>query len=154
MTLIPNSALILNDPGSTGTLTSINGTGTINLQSGSAILSGGNLVLGAGQTVQGQGGIQGGIVVNQGTIHDSGIISINPTSYTNTGTIVADKVVAIQTLTNYASNTLTGGSYDVTGLLAINNADIHTNQAPIALHDSGLIEGAGGDALANFNLND
>jgi hypothetical protein len=39
-------------------------------------------------------------------------------------------------------------------LLAINNADIHTNQASIALHDSGLIEGAGGDALAKFNLND
>jgi len=154
ITLGNNALLILSQPGGSGPQTSINGTGTINLQSGSAILSGGNLVLGAGQTVQGQGGIQGGIVVNQGTIHDSGNIFINPTSFTNMGTIVADHVVAIQTLTNYASNTLTGGSYDVTGLLAINNADIHTNQASITLHDSGQIGGFGPDALANFNLND
>ena len=133
----------------------VNGTGTIDLQNG-AIAVAGNLTLGPGQTVKGQGTIQGNSVVNQGTIRDSGAINITSNSFTNTGNIVADNLVAISPtdFTNYANNTLTGGSYDVTGILAIKGADIQTNQASITLHDSGQIAGNGSSALTHFALND
>jgi len=133
----------------------VNGTGTIDLQNG-AIAVAGNLTLGPGQTVKGQGTIQGNSVANQGTIRDSGAINITSNSFTNTGNIVADNLVAISPtdFTNYANNTLTGGSYDVTGILAIKGADIQTNQASITLHDSGQIAGNGSSALTHFTLND
>jgi hypothetical protein len=153
---LTNNALLAAQINGSQNIVTLGGTGIINLQ-GSTLAASATLVLGSGQTVQGVGNLVGSTIDNQGTLHATGPsgIAINSASFTNTGAIVADTLVSISagTLTNYANNTLTGGTYDATGVIGIPNADIHTNQASIVLHDSGFI-GGNGDALANFNLND
>jgi hypothetical protein len=152
-----NNGLVIAQINGPNTTLTIGGSGIIDLQNGT-LVAGAVLGLGSGQTVQGTGAIVGtGSVTNQGTIHASSGsgITIFPSSFTNNGTIVADTPVLFGSgsLTNYANNTLTGGSYDISSVLGIPGADIRTNQASITLHDTGQIAG-NGNALANFNLND
>ena len=60
-------------------------------------------------------------------------------------------------LDNYASNTLTGGTFVITGTLQIQNADIHLNQADVTLHTaSAALQNTAGtpaNALANLTEN-
>jgi hypothetical protein len=58
-------------------------------------------------------------------------------------------------LTNFSSNTLTGGTYGITGTLQFNNADIVTNAANITLNgtSSKIINQSSVNALTNFANN-
>jgi hypothetical protein len=96
------------------------------------------------------------------TVNNAGLIQLSVTTFnsdtlTNTGTlgIGAGARVVIANLTNYASNTLTGGTYLVTGTLQVTGADIRTNAATILLDgtSSAIKSGPSTDALANFMTN-
>jgi RHS repeat-associated protein len=56
---------------------------------------------------------------------------------------------------NFANQTLTGGTYDMSGTLQFANADIRTNAAAIVLDGpaSQIVDLLGNDALANFTTN-
>jgi hypothetical protein len=60
-------------------------------------------------------------------------------------------------LDNYANNTLSGGTFVITGTLQIQNGDIQLNQADVALHTAGAAiqttAATPDDALRNFEEN-
>jgi hypothetical protein len=80
-------------------------------------------------------------------------------NFTNDGTLSvgAGSTFAVTgSLTNFASSTLTGGTYDVTGTLKFHGANIVTNAANVALTGSAAeIENSSNsaNALANFATN-
>jgi hypothetical protein len=97
-----------------------------------------------------------GTFVNAGTFRKSGgngRTTIN-VAFTNNGTmqVQVGTVALMGSLTNYANNTLTGGTYDLRGTLQVPGADIRTNAATILLDVSGakLIDGAYLDAWRNL----
>lgn len=59
-------------------------------------------------------------------------------------------------LTNFSNRTLTGGNFQITGILKFTGADIATNAAQINLGGPGaaIVDEMNRDALANLNLND
>jgi hypothetical protein len=126
------------------------------------------LTIGSGQTVGGDTGniIMGttaSALVNNGTITDNvsgGTITISGAGWTNTGTVVAANggTINADQPSNLFSNMLTGGTWHVqsNSVIALGNADIHTNAAAIIL-DSATSRfyrsGTTTDALANLSTN-
>jgi len=80
-------------------------------------------------------------------------------NFTNNGTLnIASsnsKFTVNGNLTNFANNTLTGGTYDVTGALQFNGAHIVTNDANITLTgtSSQITDQHGNNGLASFATN-
>lgn len=98
-----------------------------------------------------------------GNLANSGTVEIDhPTTfdksggqYANSGLLTINSTLQITAgaLTNFASNTLTGGTYDVAGTFRFPGADIGTNQAEIILRGASsqiLNHATGADALANL----
>jgi fibronectin-binding autotransporter adhesin len=91
----------------------------------------------------------------------SGNIFTTAGSFTNNGTLIVGAttskfiVNSADSLTNFSGTTLTGGTYDLTGLLQFAGANIVTNAANITLTGtSAAIENStGGNGLANFATN-
>ena len=77
----------------------------------------------------------------------------------NSGTIEVDSgTLSLSSLTNLSGTTLTGGTYLLTGVLQVPNADIHTNAGTIVLNGLGseMVNSAffsQNDALTNLNTN-
>jgi hypothetical protein len=101
-----------------------------------------------------------GDLVNNGTVQVDRSTTFNKAGgmYTNNGQfkVAASQTLTITnggTLTNLATNTLTGGTYDVSGTFRFPGADIITNQAEIILRGapSSILNDTGGaNALANL----
>jgi len=101
-------------------------------------------------------------LVNNGRFVKTGSADLrfnnNPTAQNN-GEIHVDagSLTFAGGLDNYASNTLTGGTFVITGTLRIQNADIQTNQADVALHTANAAiqtsAAVPADGLANFAEN-
>ena len=87
----------------------------------------------------------------------TGTTSIYDLPFSNTGTVEVNVgTLDIEgTLTNFANNTLTGGTYFVHGTLQFNSANIVTNAANITLDGSAaaIVDQNGNNALANFTTN-
>ncbi len=107
------------------------------------------------------GGLAGRFT-NAGTFNKSGVGTTTDISavFTNTGTINVNEgtLQLAGPFTNYdgATDTLTGGTYNVTSTFRFTNADINTNQASITLNGpaSQIVDQGGTNALADFSLND
>lgn len=79
-------------------------------------------------------------------------------NFTNNGTLTVgsgDTFTVNGNLTNFASGTLTGGIYNLTGILKFNGAAITTNDATITLTGTGagIQNQTGANALLGFNNN-
>ncbi len=79
-------------------------------------------------------------------------------NFTNSGALAigaGDTFKVNGNLTNFAGTTLTGGTYNVTGALQFNGANIVTNAAKITLTGAGstIISDTSANALANFATN-
>ena len=145
-----NGLIILNSAAlelaGSGTV-SLSGSGTLNLNgSGSSIVStaaGQTFDNGAGHTIQGSGTIEpSSALTNEGTIIAAGsaLLTIDSTLIANNGTfdVEAGSGLALGSspFSNYSSNTLTGGTYDIAGFFEFQGADIVTNQANLDLSGS------------------
>jgi fibronectin-binding autotransporter adhesin len=155
----------------------LGGTGTVVLgasSTNSLVLAGTpfssvTLTLGTNIQVHGKSGSIGPTgggsqtLINQGTINadSGGTITLSAGTWSNSGTIGAQDsgiVLAQSTPTNFASGTLTGGTWRVlaNGTLRIINANISTNAATILLDgmNSNFYRDSGTTgALANFASN-
>jgi len=79
-------------------------------------------------------------------------------NFTNNGTLTIGAGDAFKingNLTNFSGGTLTGGTYNVGGILQFNGANIVTNAASITLSGTGsqIISEISANALANFAMN-
>jgi autotransporter-associated beta strand protein len=78
-------------------------------------------------------------------------------AFTNDGTLTvgARSVFRTSSLTNFADNTLTGGTYVLSGTLQFDNADIRTNAATIVLEGplGEIVDQAFADGLADWAVN-
>jgi hypothetical protein len=107
-------------------------------------------------------GGQAGTFANAGTFNKSGAGTITDISvrFSNSGTINANEgtLTTSGPFTNYdaGTDTLTGGTYNVTSTFRFNNADINTNRASVTLNGpaSQIVDQGGTNALADFSLND
>lgn len=84
--------------------------------------------------------------------------NLNPTAQNNGELhVAAGSLTFAGGLDNYANNTLSGGTFVITGTLQIQNANIQTNQADVALHTaSAALQTSANpptDGLANFAEN-
>ncbi len=128
------------------------------------------VTLGANLTVHGKNGQLYGqftsdTFINQATINADtagGTITVNPTTWTNSGTVRAQNggILSATAPTNYASGTLTGGTwqvYDTSTLRVAMSAGLVTNAATILLDGatSHFYQAASGttDALAALATN-
>jgi fibronectin-binding autotransporter adhesin len=111
------------------------------------------------------------LLTNLATITSAGSLTLGTSwgtftttgNFTNDGTLsvgAGDKFIvdSADTLTNFSSSTdtLTGGTYKITGLLEFKGANIVTNDASITLTgaNSKIDSSSGANALANFAVND
>jgi hypothetical protein len=179
-TINNTGSITLNSAGNNSTLeltanTTLTGSGTVTLtnstlpsnyiygSSGAFVLTNqNNLIQGTGTIADGQMGL-----INNGTILSNGSgLTIQPSSsgFTNNGTLQVAAGSFMHVLggpfTNFASNTLTGGSYNVSGNLEIDQlgstgGEIKTNAANITLNGatSSFVDSAGKDALSSLNTN-
>ena len=109
----------------------LTGTGTVNL--GGYRIAGG-LLTNAGNTIQGSGSIDW--LNNQGTVR-----------------VAAGDGIGVFTLANVSGGTLSGGTYDLAGTLAI-SGQVSNNAASIILDGpSAILSYAGSNALAGFANN-
>jgi hypothetical protein len=156
----------------TGTLdikaaTTLSGAGAITLTNGA--ISG----LSAGPTLINNSIIQGSGTISNLGITNTGLLSANQTAplivlpatagLNNTGTIQVSTGDTMQigtsaggALVNFANNTLTGGTYNLTGTLQFgaSGTSIATNAANITLNGGGqIIDFANNNILAGFNNN-
>jgi hypothetical protein len=142
---VSNTNLVLGSPGANHV-----STGSIQLSNGTLT------VMGASFTNQ-----TGGVITGSGTINT--LVS-GGALFTNQGTIrvpAGNTLVVTGSFRNFSSSDrlLTGGTYEVTGILQFDGANIVTNAATIALFGTGSTGGqirpTGGttDALAGFALN-
>lgn len=139
-----------------GTGDIVGGNGTFNNNSDGIL----ELAVDAGIYYDGGGGSRylfnnDGLVVKSA---GSGNSVLDYITMTNNGTIrvEAGTINISGLLSNFSSNTLTGGRYYIIGTLRFNNADIRTNQAHICLDGplSQVLNNTGGaDALLNFTTN-
>jgi hypothetical protein len=154
--------------------TTIKGNGKVVLgEGGPNIIEGastGQEILTNSSTIEGTGNIGDGFMglVNTGSIiaDDSTplIIQASTAGFTNNSGSLEGKVIVdakdtltiMGTFTNFSGTTLTGGTYEVTGTLGFDGANIVTNAANITLTgaNSQIIDNqGGGSALANFATN-
>ena len=176
-TITNNGALTLNSSGSTTDLlilanTTLGGTGTLTLSNNAN-----NVVQGAAtadtltnkETIQGAGNIGNGqmTLVNSGTItanQSTALLIDTSGSFTNNGKLVVNSGDLLHVLggsfKNFSGSTLTGGTYNTSGTLEIDQlgssgGEIVTNAASIILNGaaSSLVDAAGKNALATFGTN-
>jgi fibronectin-binding autotransporter adhesin len=151
--------------------TTLNGKGTISLSNNAANYmdgaAGTEVLTNNGNTIQGSGTLGNGSLglVNNGTVlaNQSTPLYIRPNSsgFTNNGTVAVNAGSLLNitagpfTNFNSATGTLTGGTYNVTGTLQFDNANILTNAANITLTGAGSQIGShtSANALANFAVN-
>lgn len=154
--------------------TTLKGNGKVVLgKGGPNIIEGastGQEVLTNSSTIEGTGNIGDGFMglINTGSIiaDDSTplIIQASTAGFTNNSGSLEGKVIVdandtltiMGTFTNFSGTTLTGGTYEVTGTLGFDGANIVTNAANITLTgpNSQIIDNQGGaSALANFATN-
>jgi len=121
------------------------------------------------ETISGAGHIGGGqmTLVNSGTINAdqaAGMVIQTSGAFTNNGTLTVSSGDLMHilggTFTNFSSGTLTGGTYNTSGTLEIdqlgsNGGEIATNAAKIFLNGTGskIVDAAGKSALANISTN-
>src|SRR5262249_42570484 len=79
-------------------------------------------------------------------------------NFTNNGVLdvaAGDKFTVNGNLTNFTGTTLTGGTYNLSGTLQFNNANIVTNAAAITLSGAGskFVNQSGTNALLKFAIN-
>ncbi|HEY3392865.1 MAG TPA: choice-of-anchor D domain-containing protein, partial [Lacipirellulaceae bacterium] len=183
-TTIDNTATLTISGSSNKTLGNGGNTGRTLVNNGVANLSGGNLLISSSGgvnpgslfqnnvtfNVTGESDIShnnfggsAGRFTNAGTFNKSGTGTTTDIStvFTNSGTTnVNEGILSVSgSFTNYdaASDTLTGGTYNVTSNLRFLNADINTNRASITLNGpaSQITDHTGAvNALADFSLND
>ncbi len=149
--------------------TTLTGAGTVTLANSGNPLNYiyGSYTLTNQQTIQGSGTIDTNGLVNSGTILSNGSgLSISPGSagFTNHGILEvasgSSMVVSAGTFTNFAGNTLTGGTYNIGGTLQIDQlgysgGEIKTNAANIILNgaSSSFVDSNGSNALSALNTN-
>ena len=150
----------------------LSGGGTVTLSN-----NGGNYIQGTAstnvltnqETIQGSGNIGNGNMglINKGTItvNQSNTLTIDPSTkgFRNLGTLqvnasdTLDVTGPANSFLNFKStaNTLTGGTYKVTGTLEIDNINIVNNAANITLTgaSSRIIDQSSADGLRNFATN-
>jgi hypothetical protein len=103
--------------------------------------------------------ISGTTITNSGTITSiSGSTNTLGGTLTNNGTLAVEalsQAVINGNFTNFASQTLTGGTYDVAGLLAFKDADIVTNAANVTLDGASaqITDLGSNNALSNLSTN-
>lgn len=140
-------------------IATFNGTGSISLNQ-NAIW---NNLPGSTFEIQNTGPIgvtvtPAGAFNNQGTIRktSTGTSTIS-VAVSNAGTIEVDAGILniASSLTDFSGTTLTGGTFDITGILRFTGANIVTNSAHIVLDGatSAIQNSSGVDALANFSTN-
>jgi hypothetical protein len=99
-----------------------------------------------------------GPFTNAGTLTKTGVGSVSFTTLGNTGTLQVETGTATVSgsLTNFSGTTLTGGTYNVAGVLQFAGANIVTNAATIILDGvaSAIQDTGGANALANYATND
>jgi hypothetical protein len=147
--------------------TTLSGAGSLTLTNGAITgLTGGPTFKNA-STIQGSGTISNLGVTNAGVLsaNQSAPLVILPTAagLTNTGTILTSAGDTMQigtsaggALTNFAGNTLTGGTYNLTGTLKFgaSGTTIATNAANITLNGAGqMLDFGNNNILAGFNNN-
>jgi trimeric autotransporter adhesin len=124
--------------------------------------SGASLELTGNVTINKNGGApSGGTVVNAGTLSKTGGTGVSEITATlnNTGIIQADSgtLNIAGTFSNFSltTNTLTGGTYDVSAILQFFDANINTNAAAITLTGSAaeIVDQRGDNALSNLAAN-
>jgi hypothetical protein len=165
---------------STANQTSLIVDGTNVTLSGGGVTMGNNVnnyILGAAgadtltnqETIAGAGHIGGGqmTLVNSGTINadqSAGMIIQTSGALTNSGTLAVSSGDLMHILggafTNFSAGTLTGGAYNTSGTLEIDqlgssDGEIVTNAAKIFLNGaaSKIVDAAGKNALANISTN-
>jgi len=112
------------------------GAGNYTQTGGTTSVSGTLEIAGTSSTIAGTlANLSGGTVQV-----DKGVVTIQTTTsaFNNKGTLVVNSgatldITGTNPFVNFASNTLTGGSYMVTGTLQFNNANIVTNAANLTL---------------------
>ncbi len=110
--------------------------------------------------ISGQGAIGFNGLINAGTIASSGELDIAPNAFNNTGLLQTNtgSVMNIQAsnFVNLSGTILTGGSYDLSGTLFLQNASaVNTIGAntKVTLRSGGSISGLAGNLLANLGSN-
>ena len=147
--------------------TTLSGAGALTLTNGAITgLTGGPTLLN-NSTIQGSGTISNLGITNAGTLsaNQAAALIILPTAagLDNTGTIKVSAGDTMQigtsaggALTNFGSNTLTGGIYNLSGTLQFgaSGTSITTNAANITLNGAGkMIDFGNNNILAGFNNN-
>jgi len=174
----PNLGAVTLNSGGFNTVLSVNGASAI-LSGGSVTMSNNpnNFIIGLvgadtltnQETIQGSGNIGDGrmTLVNSGSIianHPNTLFIDTSGSFTNNGTLQVNSPdfmhVEGGTFTNFSGSTLTGGIYNVSGTLEIDQlgktgGEIVTNAANIILNGTGssFFDAAGLNALSNLNAN-
>jgi len=170
MTIGGGSGSFLNMNTGTGTLTlgTYNVTGTLNFAAGSngILTDAANITLSGTSAEIFNTTNSTNALTNLNTIAANSSFQINSGAnfttagnFTNNGTLTVgssnSKFDVNGNLTNFSGTTLTGGTYNVTGTLQFNNANIVTNAANITLTGttSRIIDQLSNNALANFATN-
>ena len=150
-----------------GGTVSLNGGGKITLtdQATNRITGDGtSLLKNVDNTISGSGEIGHDSLkfINQGSVIANGLngllITGGSLGYTNSGLFkvtLGSELKGTGLFTNFANNTLTGGTYQVFGTFVFDNAAIHTNAATILLSgpSSVITDQNGHDALMQFATN-
>ena len=97
-----------------------------------------------------------GLLIKQG---GTGVTTFNNTAFANIGTIrvSSGRTLALYggSFANFASGTMTGGTYDIAGTFKFPNASITSNEAAIILDGAGsqIVNQSNADGLTNFTAN-
>jgi hypothetical protein len=174
--VVNNGTMLLN---SAGHNTNLQFSGTVTLSGNALSLSdspgnhiystgGDTLINGAGHVIQGAGVINLGgspfTVINNGTItaNASNILWVTPGTFVNNGTleVAAGSVMHVGGLQNFANGTLTGGTYDVQGVMRLvdlccSGGELSNNAATILLDgaQSAITDAFGVNALSALSTN-
>src|SRR5215469_15316182 len=156
---------LTNFSGTTLTGGTYNLTGTLQFNGANIVTNAANITLtGTASSIVNQTGVNA--LANFATNASSGKFTINSArnfttagNFTNNGTLTVgssnSKFDVNGNLTNFSGTTLTGGTYNLTGTLQFNGANIVTNAANITLTGtaSSIVNQTGVNALANFATN-
>ena len=166
-----NGTIALNNSGAllltgSGTVT-LTGNGSLTMGTTSSQISaempGLTLVNDTAHSITGSGVVGGGgptfSLDNRGTITatGAGLMFAPSVAFQNNGVLAVNagaQVFVLGTFGNFAAQTLTGGTYSLSGVFQFMNADIVTNAADITLDGAGrIIDQASMDGLRNFAVN-
>ncbi len=134
--------------GAAGSTSILTDSAQISLGTGGQIVDlGGNNALAGLDLVSRTGSLA--LDANYGTYTTAG-------RFTNNGVLAVgsgDSFVVNGNLTNFASGTLTGGTFDLTGTLQFNNAAIATNASKLTLSGGSIVNQSGTNALLGLTTN-